>query len=584
MTNSYKDQRKHGRLLFAFFVVLCACALLPTAAIAQDSTYLASFMDRQDGCSDYLYVSFDGKTFEHLGVAYQDTNGKGLIDSGTPYEVYTLHDPAIGYHDGAFWMMSGFTWNVDGGWKFYPMFGSSRDLVNWTFPNKPTGVPGTVAGAVDTNGKLSGGAFDCAGPDFMFDDNGDCWVVVPLGYYGDFHGEAQKDYMLPYITKITGLARHPENDQNVSWARGALPLGSSGDFTRINLPVAGTNWIDPSLYKENGKYYLSIKKDGVQNYIFEIDDLSNASNAKAWRVVNQNVVTGYEGPCLTKSNDNKYFFYTDKLVDFQDANGIGVTGIYYQSSDAMSSGWSWPQPINTIDALWNKLPSRHGSVTRIDDPTAKQVILNLRSKLGYTSFTDVRKLGDNPTAHVDDIEWLAAQGISKGWDDHTFRPMSNVARCDMAAFLFRLARNWGIVDDTWQPSGAKEFTDVDASTPHYREVMWLAEEGISTGWKYSDGTAEFRPFGDVARCDMAAFLYRLAGKAGINLTPRKSFPDEGPDHTEEIRWLAAMGISTGYPDGTFRPLNNVVRQDMAAFLQRLSDLAEQSASIDEGEV
>ena len=120
---------------------------------------------------------------------------------------------------------------------------------------------------------------------------------------------------------------------------------------------------------------------------------------------------------------------------------------------------------------------------------------------------------DENTAHANDIYWLAQNGISEGWklEDGTaeFRPYADVARADMAAFLFRLAKNWGIVDDDWQPSGAKSFTDVTEETAHYREIMWLAESGISEGWKHEDGTAEFRPYANVARADMAAFLHRM---------------------------------------------------------------------------
>ena len=44
-------------------------------------------------------------------------------------------------------------------------------------------------------------------------------------------------------------------------------------------------------------------------------------------------------------------------------------------------------------------------------------------------------------------------------------------------------------------------------------------------------------------------------------------PDTHPFY-QEIEALAASGISTGFPDGTFRPSNTVTRQAMAAFLSR----------------
>lgn len=121
----------------------------------------------------------------------------------------------------------------------------------------------------------------------------------------------------------------------------------------------------------------------------------------------------------------------------------------------------------------------------------------------------------------------------------------------------------------WQ-AHALTFNDVNVTTPHQEDIIWLAENGISTG--YPGGL--FKPMTDVYRQDMAAFLYRLAGEPDYTPTPAdkarfKDVNDQTP-HAKEIYWLAASGISTGYLDGTFKPLAPVVRQDMAAFLRRLA--------------
>jgi hypothetical protein len=111
------------------------------------------------------------------------------------------------------------------------------------------------------------------------------------------------------------------------------------------------------------------------------------------------------------------------------------------------------------------------------------------------------------TSHADEIRWLATSQISQGYPDGTFRPMFAVTRQDMAAFLFRLAELWGKVDRDWQPTDEQKaaFLDVDENTPYFREIMWLAASKISTG--FPDNT--FRPMDSVKRQDMAAFLYRL---------------------------------------------------------------------------
>jgi len=49
-----------------------------------------------------------------------------------------------------------------------------------------------------------------------------------------------------------------------------------------------------------------------------------------------------------------------------------------------------------------------------------------------------------------------------------------------------------------------------------------------------------------------------------------TFPDVDPSYWafQEIEALAASGITTGFPDGTFRPTNAVTRAQMATFLAR----------------
>ena len=51
---------------------------------------------------------------------------------------------------------------------------------------------------------------------------------------------------------------------------------------------------------------------------------------------------------------------------------------------------------------------------------------------------------------------------------------------------------------------------------------------------------------------------------------RLRFSDVAPDHefAGEIDWLADVGIITGFPDGTFRPMEPITRQAAAAWLER----------------
>ncbi|MEE1160166.1 MAG: S-layer homology domain-containing protein [Atopobiaceae bacterium] len=224
----------------------------------------------------------------------------------------------------------------------------------------------------------------------------------------------------------------------------------------------------------------------------------------------------------------------------------------------------------------------NGAGTIKDAPEAAQTATALEAQ-AETSFPDIQGI-----AHEGDVLWLASMGITKGFPDGTFRPNSPIARADMAAFLFRLAERWGLVKSDWEPQNTTVFEDVTERTDHAREIWWLASTGISKGWDLGGGRKQFRPYGTVARQDMAAFLFRLAEAEGLgeassswtaSSASRTMFCDvDGSNpynHHVEVWWLAQTGISVGWQVGNqreFRGLSPIARQDMAAFLHRLNGL------------
>ncbi|CAN7492834.1 S-layer homology domain-containing protein [Arthrobacter sp. LjRoot14] len=164
-----------------------------------------------------------------------------------------------------------------------------------------------------------------------------------------------------------------------------------------------------------------------------------------------------------------------------------------------------------------------------------------------------------------EIGWLAASGVSTGWPDGTFRPVSAVNRDAMAAFMYRLAGK-----PNFTPPATSPFADVAPSNQFFKEITWLAGKGISTGWAEPNGTKTYRPLQAVNRDAMAAFMFRLAGSPPQTSGTAKTFRDV-PDGTQfrgEISWLASAGVSTGWDDGTFRPVQAVNRDAMAAFMYR----------------
>lgn len=172
-----------------------------------------------------------------------------------------------------------------------------------------------------------------------------------------------------------------------------------------------------------------------------------------------------------------------------------------------------------------------------------------------------------------EMAWLADRKISTGWVEAdksvTYRPVTPINRDAMAAFLYRMAGS-----PAYTPPAKSPFKDVTTTQQFYKEMSWLAQTGISSGWTESDGSKTYRPLTPISRDAMAAFLYRLAGSPEY-VPPYYSPFDDVSVYQQfygEMAWLSEMKVSTGWTEGsrrTYRPLAPINRDAMAAFLYRM---------------
>ena len=126
------------------------------------------------------------------------------------------------------------------------------------------------------------------------------------------------------------------------------------------------------------------------------------------------------------------------------------------------------------------------------------------------------------------------------------------------------------VEVTDTPFGGR-FVDDDGN-PHEANIEAIASLGITLGCNppLNDQYCPDRP---VSRAEMAGFLIRAVDDEA-NIGPYQGIFSDVPDglwYTGHVERLAALGITTGYPDGTYRPTALVSRAEMAAFLIRAVD-------------
>ncbi len=112
---------------------------------------------------------------------------------------------------------------------------------------------------------------------------------------------------------------------------------------------------------------------------------------------------------------------------------------------------------------------------------------------------------------------------------------------------------------------SNDFTDVAADEWYNTAVSTMAAMGIVSG--YPDGS--FQPDAAITRAEFAAIAARFDA-SGAGITAASTFTDISGHWAEsEINQAAANGWVAGYEDGSFRPDRNITRAEAMALVNRV---------------
>ncbi len=119
-----------------------------------------------------------------------------------------------------------------------------------------------------------------------------------------------------------------------------------------------------------------------------------------------------------------------------------------------------------------------------------------------------------------------------------------------------------------EPGGvpASPFTDIKITDWYHDAVNEVYARGLFAGT--GDGSI-FAPEIRLDRAMMMTVLFHLAGDPDEErFSAAATFPDvkEGEWYESYVRWAAEQGISAGYGDGNFRPLQTMTRREVVQFL------------------
>ncbi|MBR2490177.1 MAG: DUF11 domain-containing protein [Ruminiclostridium sp.] len=151
-----------------------------------------------------------------------------------------------------------------------------------------------------------------------------------------------------------------------------------------------------------------------------------------------------------------------------------------------------------------------------------------------------------------------------GYPDGNVKPDGNITRAEVATIFFRLLTDESR-DAAW--STTNDYSDVRADQWFNNAISTLSNAGILNG--YNDGT--FRPNAPITRAEFAKIASSFFSH--VDSEYQGLFPD-----VPASKWYAAyveaaseLGLITGYPDGTFRPEQNITRAEACTIVNRTID-------------
>ncbi|NLJ76389.1 MAG: S-layer homology domain-containing protein [Peptococcaceae bacterium] len=186
------------------------------------------------------------------------------------------------------------------------------------------------------------------------------------------------------------------------------------------------------------------------------------------------------------------------------------------------------------------------------------------------------------------ITRLASLDAIKGYPDYTFKPGQQISRLET---LVLLMRSTGFEVEAKQltragsssghpAAGAGGASSATSRVPWGQEYLDLA---VDKGFLQFDGANCYDFNAPATRLEAALLLAHMlylqpplpaSGKKVDGFIIDRAFTDEAqvpPSDRTCLRALAAAGIMSGYPDGSFRPQNYLTRAEAAVIISGLVD-------------
>lgn len=286
------------------------------------------------------------------------------------------------------------------------------------------------------------------------------------------------------------------------------PYSFSGmlKLTEVSLPEGITSIGDSALYHCSALTELTIPSTietlggKCLDFCFELETITVAEDE--------------DGNSLTCWVDENGLTYSTE--DLLIADGYGtLTAFWGIFADVAAGDWFYDYVMYCYDeGIMNGVGT--GAFDPYGSATRAQVVTVLYRLAGEPTGADASGFSDVPEDEwfTEAVNWAAANGIAKGYEDGTFAPYNNVTREEFLVFLDRFSESKKLRLNKWSEDydlsecGVSDAADI--SDWALESETWSYIIGLQTGYDNGDETYSLNPRGYITRAELATFLSRYA--------------------------------------------------------------------------
>lgn len=364
-----------------------------------------------------------------------------------------------------------------------------------------------------------------------------------------------EDGKVPYVTALTPEALEFQTDRAVQ-VIGHVTDDSEVESLTINGKDVKLTW-NSTEERFDFNTTIDFKSDGMKELEFiAVDDSGNdISFIRRFLLDSTSPELTVEGPHVTSESE------VDLSINMKDNDD--TLRLYVDGSEVYAQENKTPYSMNSTEKDYThsaQLEDGKNSF-RVDVEDAagnmtEKTITVYRSDEGPKAFNDINEKYFAKEA----IEKLNVAGVINGYPNGDFGINDPITRRQAAQMIVRA---FDLETSNVEDPGLK---DVDTDDRAYGEIAAIANAGIMVGTPQG----EFMPDKTLTRAEMAKIVVEAYDLEG---TTSERFKDVSQSSwaAPYINILSANEITTGYPDGTFKPGNETRRSEFAMFLARAED-------------